>query len=110
MPSSRRCSTAGAAHLLMIDPSSSLFISLRVFAPSRELSHSRNGSLKIRPPELRVSHGFVMGGNHFVLRIPARSEITPYHGVYIQNSDYSLCFTSASYLAFCAQQKTSILP
>jgi hypothetical protein len=37
--------------------------------------------LKIRPPENLLDG---MGGSHHGLRFTARSEITPYHGVYVQ--------------------------
>jgi hypothetical protein len=61
-----------------------------------------------------------MCGNHFVLRFAARptsqgyegqaSEITPYHGVYMQIGVSILGLTSDLHLAFCTQNKTFILP
>ena len=65
-------STAGAAHLLMIDPSSSLFPSLCV--PSRlrvSYSSSRNASLNLRPPGFALTAWLRDGCVCSALRFPA---------------------------------------
>jgi hypothetical protein len=55
---------------------------------------SRNGSLKIRPPENALDELGEDRRLHPSSRFAARSEITPYHGIYIQMGDCIFCLVA----------------